>query len=85
VSDERVWLRHVGVTGEEGHGGYFECPKGAVEHWTGMGWQPADEPPPEDNPVVVENLAAQRAAAAQAEAAGRKSSRRGGTAETKEG
>lgn len=74
--DERVWLRH----GE--HGGYFECPVDAVEHWAPMGWQVADGPPEEVNPVVAENLAAQKAAAEQAAAeakAAAKSSRKSGT------
>jgi hypothetical protein len=58
----RVWLRHVGLEGEDGHGGAFECPEEAVADWQAMGWEPGD-PPEEHNPVVAENLAAQLAEA----------------------
>lgn len=68
MSDERVWLRHVGLEGEEGHGGAFECPAGAVDDWLAMGWAPGEEPE-EHNPVVAENLAAQRAEAERLAAA----------------
>lgn len=57
-----VWLRHVGLPGEEGHGGAFLCPEGAVADWWAMGWEPG-EAPEEPNPVVAENIAAQQAAA----------------------
>lgn len=83
ASDERVWLRHVGLAGEDGHGGVFACPAGAVDEWRAMGWEPADGPPEEPNPVVAENVAAQLAEAqrlaAQAQAApASKTSRKGG-------
>lgn len=58
----RVWLRHVGLAGEEGHGGAFECPEEAVPDWQAMGWEPG-EAPEEHNPVIAENLAAQLAEA----------------------
>lgn len=57
-----VWLRHVGLAGEDGHGGAFLCPQGAVEHWKAMGWEPG-EAPQEPNPVIAENIAAQQAEA----------------------
>lgn len=57
-----IWLRHVGLEGEDGHGGAFLCPAGAVDDWKAMGWEPGDAPE-EHNPVVAENLAAQRAEA----------------------
>jgi hypothetical protein len=57
-----IWLRHVGLPGEDGHGGAFLCPEGAVADWKAMGWEPG-EAPEEPNPVIAENLAAQRAAA----------------------
>ncbi len=57
-----VWLRHVGLPGEEGHGGAFLCPAGAVADWKAMGWEPG-EAPEEHNPVIAENVAAQKAAA----------------------
>lgn len=63
-----VWLRHVGLPGEEGHGGAFLCPEGAVADWKAMGWEPGD-PPEEFNPVVAENIAAQKAAAEEQAAA----------------
>lgn len=58
AADERVWLLHPDT------GGYFECPVGAIEHWTEMGFKPSD-PPPVVNPAVVEMLAAQQAMAEQ--------------------
>jgi hypothetical protein len=63
MSDERVWLRHVGLAGEDGHGEAFLCPAGAVDDWRAMGWEVTDEPPEDPNPVVAENLAAQQAEA----------------------
>lgn len=57
-----VWLRHVGLAGEDGHGGAFLCPDEAVADWRAMGWEPGD-PPEEPNPVVAENIAAQQAEA----------------------
>jgi hypothetical protein len=61
---EMVWL-HNPTTG-----GYFHCPKDAVEQWSEMGWEPADAPPEEPNPVVAERIAWERAQAeAEAEAA----------------
>lgn len=62
-----VWLEHVGIGGEDGHGGKFLCPAAAVGAWRAMGWEPAAEPPEEENPVVAENVAAQLAAAEEAE------------------
>jgi hypothetical protein len=82
--DEYVWLRHVGLPGEDGHGAAFKCPVGAAADWKAMGWEPGD-PPEEHNPVVAENLAAQQAAAEQAAAdakaakAATKASRNSGT------
>jgi hypothetical protein len=64
---ESVWLRHAGLPGEDGHGGAFLCPAGAVADWLAMGWELGD-PPEEPNPVVAENIAAQKAAAEQAKA-----------------
>lgn len=61
-----VWLEHVGLGGEDGHGGKFLCPAAAVAAWRAMGWEPAAEPPEEPNPVVAENVAAQLAAAEEA-------------------
>jgi hypothetical protein len=61
-----VWLRHVGLPGEEGHGGAFLCPEGAVEDWKAMGWEPGAAPE-EPNPVIAENVAAQQAAAQERE------------------
>jgi hypothetical protein len=63
-----VWLRHAGLPGEEGHGGAFLCPDGAVADWKAMGWEPG-EAPEEPNPVIAENIAAQKAAAQEAAAA----------------
>lgn len=78
-----VWLQHVGLPGEDGHGGAFQCPEGAVQEWMAMGWEPCD-PPEEHNPVIAENIAAQQAAAeeAAAEAKAAKTSRKGGNADT---
>lgn len=76
--DARVWLRHVGLAGEEGHGGAFACPAGAVDEWRAMGWEPGD-PPEDPNPVVAENIAAQQAEAARVAAEAKpKTSRKGG-------
>lgn len=62
MSDERVWLRH------KDHGGFFDCPAGAVDDWADVGWEPTDERPVEVNPAVAERLAweAEQRAAAQA-------------------
>lgn len=46
--DERVWLTHPET------GGWFHAPAGAVDAWTELGWQVAEEPPPEPNPVLAE-------------------------------
>jgi hypothetical protein len=80
MSDDFVWLRHVGTQDSDGHGGAWQCPAGAVEHWRAMGWEPCDDPPPEHNPVTAENVAAQQVAAEQATAeVASKPSRKGGT------
>lgn len=84
-----VWLRHAGLPGEEGHGGAFLCPDGAVADWLAMGWEPG-EAPEEPNPVVAENIAAQKAAAEEAASAEKKPAKKARAAhetdtETREG
>jgi hypothetical protein len=73
-----VWMRHVGLPGEEGHGNPAQFDEAAVDDWRAMGWEPC-EAPEEFNPVVAENLAAQKAAAEEAVKADKKPSRKGGT------
>lgn len=81
---ESVWLRHVGLPGEEGHGGAFLCPAGAVADWKAMGWE-VGEAPEEPNPVIAENVAAQQAAAEQGnadEAVAKKATKKATTKDT---
>lgn len=40
--DGFTWTRH------REHGGYWQCPNGAIKFWTAQGWEPCGAPPEVD-------------------------------------
>lgn len=73
-----TWLQHD-------HGGYFDCPDGAVADWEAIGWVRCDTPPEPVSPVVAENLAAQQEAAQVAATPAESTTKPQRGASTKEG
>lgn len=60
----QTWVRH------RDHGGFWQCPDGALEAMAELGWEVVDPAlvPPEPNPAVAERVAweAEQAEIAQA-------------------